>query len=248
MALDENLVAEIKDMIDLICIFQVRSQSLIDDFDFFRNELKLICPGLKRLEHEAMFLCIDMDALHKEILSESNSFYSKIILNHGRQLSKVDKDSTFDISNIRNFMEEDDYQLTLEQIEELALESNSDALKARKKLKAERGLPSQNHIEIHQVWHQSFLDETKEYVNRIEKMRDNFAHRKWKFPRRKEAYTVDLESISEILECTNEVLKIYKNRFQEMLGYANSESYESSSYSYDSLSRLKEAYKYLKKS
>jgi hypothetical protein len=247
MALDQYLVTEIKDVIDLICIFQARAQALVEDFNFFKNELKANCPGLKRLEHEVMFLCIDMDALHKGLICENRSFYSRVILLHGEQLSKVDKNSTFDTCNTRNFMNDDAYCLSLEELQEMAKESSQETLQARKNLKKESGVPSKNHKMISEEWRESFLKQTEDYISKISALRDVFAHRTWELPRFQESYMVDLKRISEILECSDQLLKIYKDRFQVILGYCNSESYESGSYSYDSLSRIREAHKYLKK-
>jgi len=248
MALDQDPVIEIKDVIDLICIFQARTQALAEDFNFFKNELKANCPGLKRLEHEVMFLCIDMDALHKDLICVNHSFFSRVIKQHGKQLSRVDKNPTFNSGNTRNFMNDDIYRLSPEQLRKMAQEDSQEALEEREKLKSNRGLPSSNHDMIREKWRESFLKETEEYIGKISKLRDVFAHRTWQLPRREESYIVDLNRISEVLRCTDQLLKIYKDRFQVILSYCNSESYESGSYSYDSLSRIREAYKYLKKS
>lgn len=247
MALDQDLITEIKDVIDLICIFQARTQALAEDFNFFKNELKANCPGLKRLEHEVMFLCIDMDALHKDLICANHSFFARVILQHGEQLSKVDKNPTFDNYNTENFMNDDVYRLSSDQLRKMAQEDSQEAWKERRKLKDDCGLPSKTHEMIRKDWHEPFLKETKNYIDEISTLRDVFAHRTWQLPRREEAYIVDLNRISKILKCTDQLLKIYKDRFHVILGYCNSESYESGSYSYDSLSRIREAYKYLKK-
>lgn len=246
MALDRDLVTEIKDVIDLICIFNARTQALAEDFNFFKNEPKANRFGLKRLEHEVMFLCIDVDSLHKNIICENRSFYSRVILLCGGQLSKVDENPTFD-NNTRNFMSDDIYRLSSEQLQEIEKQDSQKALQERKKLKKECGVPSKNHEMIREEWRKSFLDEIEECIDKISTLRDVFAHRTWQFPRCEEAYVVDLKRISEILECVDRLLKIYKDRFQIILGYSDSESYESGSYLYDSLSRLREAYKYRKK-
>jgi hypothetical protein len=81
--MNEEVFKEIKSVINVISILQSRENALRKELEFFKrkwNSLsaseeaynKLLAGASKRLEHEAMFLCIEVYSLYEGIEKKSS--------------------------------------------------------------------------------------------------------------------------------------------------------------------------------
>jgi hypothetical protein len=214
-----------------------------DDFDLAeecRNlEAKSLGFALKRLDHEVMFLCIEAYALHEGI-SKQKSLISKVIKQHGKQLSKVDKQPSFNQDNIifTKIIEDDgEREFAAEEKKHLQGMANKLAFQKRKELRDSHGITSAKHEQI-EAWLEHNLD--RESINTLAGYRDDFAHRLSEFGKiRNELKISSPDSIEKRLSTVSKVLNFYKEKLQPILGYTHSIHYQGiRGFKYDSLSRL----------
>lgn len=245
MALKENLVQELKDTISVIGMLQERERVFRKELDFFITNCQEGQPSwigpLKRLEHEAMFLCVDAYSLHEGI-SERSSLYSKIIKQHGKEFQKVDSRSTNNQNNVVHLgIVGDDgiRDASSDEISALIKASNKEAKSARKKQKEAVGIKSHKHSDMDN-WMKDLID--KEVIEKLGKYRKDFAHRLNSLDNLKKETSVHTTSaLLEMLNVVSTVLQQYKSSFQEILSYTTSTHFVGiSNYRYDSIARIRQ--------
>jgi hypothetical protein len=241
--MEEPILAEVKDVINVITIFQPRVAALRKDLQFLlENADKPIGIGaLKRLEHEVMFLCIDAYSLHQGI-SKKRSLYSKIIKQNTKTFLKVDRRPTHDSTNVIHlgYAEEGGIRkATPDEVENLVKASNQEAVSSRNALQKEVGIQSQKSSEMDD-WINSVVDE--DILAKLSEYRTRFAHRLDSLDNLKQELEVHHpQSLQEMLSVVAVVLEQYKSCFQKILKYTTSIYYAGSSgFEYDSLARIRQ--------
>jgi hypothetical protein len=246
--MSEEIFSEIKDVINVISIIQARETTLRHELEFFNQRQKdvskeacqvLYIGAAKRLEHEAMFLCIEVDSLHKGI-EKKRSLYSKVIKQNGNLLSRVDKtpmdensimwiDATTSGKEIQEFSAEEKNCYT-KKMEESEYTS-------RKEVRDAYGITSPKHDELDDWLSQLSDDET---LSKLADYRDAFAHRLDSLEKLKsELAPVSIAEIKQMLDVVSSVLNTYKSCLTKILLYTTSEHcMGSTDFEYDSLSRL----------
>lgn len=246
---EQQVFEEIKSVINVISIFQSRESALRKELKFFEERQKdgfegawertLFFGAFKRLEHEIMFLCIEVYSLHQGI-AEERSLYSKVIKQHGRLLKKVDKTPK----------NEEEYQwlgiissdgmpknFTAEEKNALMQYLKEEEYRSREKLRDDLGITSHNHDEIderfNQVLDESTLSSLKEY-------RKRFAHRFDRLEKLElELELTNCDAIEQMLDVLSTVLNKYEFWLKNIILYTKSILHEGIvNFEYDSLSRL----------
>jgi hypothetical protein len=246
--MDKDVFTEIESVINTISILQSRESALREDLEFFKQKWKdaaeeackmLYIGAFKRLEHESMFLCIEVYSLHQGI-EKQRSLYSKVIKQNGKLLSKVDKspgdEGTYMFLGVigshgkRNF--------TTEEKNNLIDEVEKEAYKSRKKLRDNFGITSHKHNEIDE-WLNQILD--NDVLAKIAQYRKEFAHRLDSLDNLKSELDIGSpDGVEQILDVVSIVLNTYNCCLQNILVYTRSELFLGvENFKYDSLSRLK---------
>ena len=97
--MSEEVFSEIKKVISVISMLQLRERTFKEELKFFNLKWKEVSKeyastfyvgALKRLEHEVGFLCVDTYSLYQGI-EKKKSLFCKIIKQNGRLLSKIDE-------------------------------------------------------------------------------------------------------------------------------------------------------------
>jgi hypothetical protein len=249
--MNEEVFQEIRSVINTISILQSRESKFRQELDFFNQTWKdvseeackiLFIGAFKRLEHEVMFLCIEVYSLHEGIAKKS-SLYSKVIRQNGKLLSQVDKtrgdEHSYQCLGIigshgkRDCITEDKNDI-IQEIQKKEYES-------RKKIRDDFGITSHNHDEINK-WFNQVLDE--DILSELHEYRKKFAHRLDNLENLKLEQNIGSpDNVEEILDVVSTVLDKYKCCFQDIIGYTRSELFLGiENFEYDSLSRLKLAY------
>jgi hypothetical protein len=230
-------IEQIKKTIDVLSFFEMRHQKLREELDFFKDkelDNNLMHVGaLIRLNHEVMYLCVDVYSLHQGI-SLKKSLYKRIIKNNGSILSKVDKTEHYKAEDIITSPETTDKERV-----EAAKFANQEGLQARKSLQQNSGITSPKDCDLDQ-WLESIQDEG--LVQELNSFRQEFAHRLDSLDNMdRELKLPSYEDIDQRLSVVSKVMENYKKRLQDILGYTNSTLYEGYvGIEYDSISRLKQ--------
>lgn len=250
--MSEEVFQEIKNVINVISILQLREKTFREELDFFNQNYNkqdrkcsksLYLGALKRLEHEVEFLCVDVYSLYQGI-EKKKSLYSKVIKQHGKILSKTDQTprdkNTYSFLGIigsegikREFNSEKENYF-IEKFEQKAYNS-------REKLKQQSGITSHKHEDLDQ-WVNKILDD--EILSKLSQYRKEFAHRLDSLENlKRELEFRHPQSIEEMLDIVSVALNKYSECFQTILGYTKSQRYLGiKGIKYDSLSRLKLEY------
>lgn len=244
---EEQVFEEIKSVIDVISILQSRENALREELEFFKQKWKDISEpahkipfvgASKRLEHEAMFLCIEVYSLYKGI-AKQRSLYSKVIKQNGKLLSKIDKtprdENTYEWLDI--ICSDGKKDFTNKEKNDFMQKLNEEAYRSRKKIRDNSGITSSNHDEIGKLLNQ-VLD--KDTLKSLGDYRDKFAHRLDSLENLKlELKPSDPNSVAQVLDVVSTVLNTYMRWLQGVLVYTKSEQRIGITFEYDSLSRLK---------
>ncbi|MGB0560395.1 MAG: hypothetical protein ACPGVO_01145 [Spirulinaceae cyanobacterium] len=231
---------EIQDVINVLKAYKVRAKELEKDLEIaedlkdFRSDL---IGSFKRLEHEIMFLCIDMVGLYKAI-RKKKSLYSKVIAQNGATLSKVNRSKIsedhfifIDGNDAEAFLDEDieddGCQLinwTQEDKQESIQKFEEEVYSHRKQIRDKFGLTSSNQSNIEQ-WMDEITD--KKTLARIEDYRNNYAHRLDDLSKLKSEFEhlISIEGMRRILNDISMVLLDYEERFQKILLYTCSDQF-----------------------
>ena len=261
--MNESLIKEIKQVIDVICLLQARESKFREELDFFdvswnqeedflkgtslrppegfdskSIERLYLLEALRRLDHEVMFLCIDVYSLYQGV-QKKKSLYARVIKNCGQALMKVDEgtidpDTVTDIGILTSggWRESSDEEKK-ERLQSLSKEE----LRSRNEMRDNVGPKSYRHPEMDE-WMGSFSE--LETVSKLEQYRKKFAHRLDSLDNLKEELMVNSSnSIRDMLNTTYDLLNSYKSRFQDILGYTTSNCYEGIETEYISLSQMK---------
>jgi len=246
--MNEEVFQEIRSVITTISILQSRESAFRQELDFFNQSWKdaseeacriLFIGAFKRLEHEVMFLCIEVYSLHRGIAKQS-SLRSKVITQNGKLLSKVDKtpgdENSYQCLGIIGSHGKRD--CTTEEKNDMIQEMQKEECKNRKEIKDDFGITSHRHDEINE-WFNQVLDE--DILSTLHNYRDKFAHRLDNLENLKLEQNIGSpDNVEKILDVVSTVLDKYKRCFQDILGYTRSESFTGfDHFEYDSLSRLK---------
>lgn len=238
----KDIFQDIKKTIDVITLFEIRKDKLKEELNFFRNEINnpMHIGALLRLNHEAMYLCVDTYSLHQGI-SKKKSLYSQI-KNHGSQLSKVDKSENHDADSIiylEDFTSPGKREATHEEKIELTKEINQESILARQSLKEKSGILSSKHSDLDQ-WLETIQDNESEH--RLSQFRKEFAHRLDSLDNiGRELDFPGYEDLDQRLEVVSTVLENYKRALQDILVYTTSTHYPGfGGISYDSISRIQQ--------
>lgn len=242
---------EIKQVIDVICLLQARESKFREELNFFNTswnqeeEIPLsikrsyLLEALRRLDHEVMFLCIDVYSLYQGV-QKKKSLCAREIKNDGKAFMKVDK-STIDPKAtiyLGHFNSGGRREPSDEEKEEHRQTLSEKALKAREEIKDNVGPKSCRHPEIDE-WINSFADE--ETVEKLLNYRKKFAHRLDSLDNLKEELMVsNPSSIEDMLNTVGDLLSSYKSRFQDILIYTTSNCYEGLKIKYTSLAQMKQ--------
>lgn len=254
--MSEEVFQEIKNVINVISILQLREKTFREELDFFNQNYNkqdrecsqlLYRVALKRLENEVGFLCVDVYSLYQGI-EKKKSLYSKVIKQHGKILSKTDR--TPRDRNTYSFLgtidsEEIKREFTSEEENDFIKRLEQEAYNSREKLKLESGITSHKHEDLDQ-WVNKILDD--ETLLKLSQYRKEFAHRLDSLENlKRELQFRDPQSIQEMLNIVSVALNKYSKCFQTILGYTKSQQYSGiKGIKYDSLSRLKLADKIIR--
>lgn len=261
--MNESLIKEIKQVIDAICLLQARESKFREELNFFDaswnqeedflKETILIFPegfdsisikrpylleALRRLDHEVMFLCIDVYSLYQGV-QKKKSLYARVIKNCGEALMKVDE-STVDPDTFTDIgmLTSGGWRESSDEEKKERLQSISkEELRSRKEMRDNVGPKSYRHPEMDE-WRDSILE--SETVSKLQQYRDKFAHRLNSLDNLKEELMVNSSnSIKDMLNTVCDLLNSYKSCFQDVLGYTTSDYYEGIETEYISLSQMK---------
>ena len=177
----DQIVDELKAVINVITMLQLRESTLRDELEFFKDNYEdsaqsIWIGALKRLEHESMFLCIDACSLHQGI-SQKKSLYRRIIKQNAKEFTKVDKRPTSNPGNTIHlgiFSSGGHQQATPSDVDQIVKAANDIALNSRKELQKEVGIQSHKADDM-DAWIDSLVD--SESLEKLNKYRDRFAHR-----------------------------------------------------------------------
>jgi hypothetical protein len=245
--MSKEVFDEIKSVITTISILKSREKTFREELDFFNQKSNLqkdpcamlYFGGLKRLEHEVGFLCIDTYSLHEGI-AKKRSLYARVIKNNGKTLSKVYKPNindvreNYDISMV-------DRPCTEEEKNTFIKMREKENYELRKQSRDLVGITSSEHSNIDERANQ-ILDER--VLSELENYRNEFAHRldsldnlKRELPCRKPKP----KCIQKMLDVVLKVLTEHEQDLQNILSHTNCPVYLAKpNFHYDSLSRLKQ--------
>jgi hypothetical protein len=194
--------------------------------------------GLKRLEHEVGFLCIDTYSLHQGI-EKQKSLYTKIIKNNGKILSKVDKPHINDVQESYEFISMGKLPFTEEEKNIYIKKREKEKYKQRSESRDLDGITSSDHSKLDE-WVNQIVD--KDVLSKLEKYRQEFAHRLDSLDNLKRELSCKTpECIDEMLNVALEVLTKYEQSLQNILGYTQSQHFLGiTNFYYVSLSQLKQ--------
>lgn len=261
--MDKSLTNEIKQVIDVICLLQARESKFREELNFFEaswnrkdDVLKrtiltfpenfdpmsikrtYLLEALRRLDHEVMFLCIDVYSLYQGV-QKKKSLYSKIIKDHSKAFMKVDKGAVTlgTVIDLGVFTSSGWRESSEEEKEEYFKSFSEESLRSRKEMRDSVGPESHRHPEMDK-WMESFSESGT--VLKLSKYRKKFAHRLDSLDNLKEELKVNSpDSIKDMLNAVRDLLNGYKSRFQDILGYTTSDYYEGIVTEYISLSQMK---------
>ncbi|MGM3308815.1 hypothetical protein ACSQ6I_23025 [Anabaena sp. WFMT] len=246
--MNEEVFQEIRSVITTISILQSRESAFRQELEFFNQSWKdaseeackiLFIGAFKRLEHEVMFLCIEVYSLHEGI-AKKRSLCSKVIMQNGKLLSQVDKtpgdENTYECLGIIGSHGKRD--CTTEEKNDMIQEIQKEEYESRKKIRDDFGITSHNHDEINE-WFNQVLDE--DISSKLDCYRNKFAHRLNNLENLKLEQNIGSpDNVEKILDVVSTVLDKYKCCLQDILGYTRSELFLGiENFKYDSLSRLK---------
>lgn len=260
--MDESLIKEIKQVIDVICLLQAREARFREELDFFdtswnqeedvlkginlrfsedidptRIKRSYLSEALRRLDHEVMFLCIEVHSLYQGV-QKKKSLYARVIKNHGKAFMEVDE-STVDPDTVTDLgmLTSSGWRESSDEEKEERLQSFSEeALRSREELRKNVGPKSYRHFEMDE-WMDSFLESGT--VLKLQQYRKKFTHRLDSLDNLGEELMVNSSnSIEDMLNTVCELLNSYKSRFQDILGYTTSDYYEGIGAEYISLSQM----------
>ena len=185
MDMSEEVFEEIKNVMNVISMLQLREKTFRKELEFFNQNYKttdrqcavlLYIMALKRLEHEVEFLCIDTYSLHQGI-EKKKSLYSKVIKQNGKLLSKIDKTpserntftslGTIGSDGIKRPFSSEEENDFIEQFEQ-------EAYNSRKELRNNSGITSHKHDDLDE-WINKIIDD--ETLSQLAQYRKEFAHR-----------------------------------------------------------------------
>lgn len=228
------LVSKLKTTIDIISLFESRIETFQEELDFFITQWEilnkngddadfqkqsdyfslLLFTGLRRLDHEVMFLCIDAYALHESIYKKK-SLYEKYIADLGKLILSIDKTPLDSSTYI--FPSEWDEEMRKDFI-------NSDSkleIQGRKKFRDAQGItanPRDNLGKVLDRWKESLV--TPESIEKLALYRKEFAHRVDEVDKHEIALsTSSSDAIQEKLDCISTVLGKYKTGLQALLSH-----------------------------
>ncbi|MEN9520464.1 MAG: hypothetical protein RLZZ381_3052 [Cyanobacteriota bacterium] len=243
--MSKEVFDEIKSVIATISILKYREKTFREELDFFNQKgnlqkdpcAMLYSGGLKRLEHEVGFLCVDTYSLHEGI-EKKRSLYARVIKNNGKTLSKVDKPNindvkeNYDISMVNRPCTEEEKNTLIEM-------SEKENYEQRKQSRDLDGITSSEHSKLDE-WVNQILD--KEVLSELENYRNEFAHRLDSLDNlKRELLDGNPKCIHKMLDVVLKVLTEYEQSLQNILGYTKSlHCFGITNFHYDSLSRLKE--------
>ncbi|MDD1413622.1 hypothetical protein MEN41_02800 [Dolichospermum sp. ST_con] len=243
--MNEEVFQEIRSVITTISILQSRERVFRQELDFFNQSWKdaseeacriLFIGAFKRLEHEIMFLCIEVYSLHEGI-AKKRSLYSKVIRQNGKLLSQVDKtpgdENSYQCLGIIGSHGKRD--CTTEEKNDMI---QKEEYKNREEIRDNSGITSHNHDEINE-WFNQVLDE--DILSTLNEYRQKFAHRLDNLENLKLEQNIGSpDNVEKILDVVSTVLDKYKCCFQDIIVYTRSELFTGfDHFEYDSLSRLK---------
>lgn len=247
--MDKLAVEELNKTIRVLSFLQIREKALREDLLFSLNnyssapedDVSWLGP-VKRLEHEILFLCVDVYSLHKGI-SKKSSLFSKIIKNKGKEFLKVDNSKTWgsESINIRVIGSGSTREGTPEEIADHLEALNKIAFEDRKALKEEVGLTSHQHSDMDD-WMDTLFD--KNLIEKLSGYRKEGAHRFNTLDNlERELQIIQPEGLEARLDVVAEVLERYQSCLQKILIYTTSVAHEGISQCdlrYDSLLRIKQ--------
>ena len=184
-----------------------------EEFDPIKIKRSYLFKALRRLDHEVMFLCIDVYSLYEGV-QKKKSFYAREIKQHGKYLTKVDKsliapDTVNDsgISSSSGWRESSD-----EEKEEHRQFYSEEALRSWEEMRDNFGPKYHRHSEMDE-WKDSWLDSG--IVAKLQQYRKKFAYRLDSLDNFKEELKVNRQdSIKDMLNTVRDLLNRYKSRFQ----------------------------------
>jgi len=267
--MDKSLIKELEQVIDVISLFQIRESKFREELDFFNHDWNenvdsikvenLILPedyspekikklhllsALRRLDHEVMFLCIDVYSLYEGV-QKQRSLYSRVMKNSGKSLRKVDQtEGSSDTLIDLGIFGSGGWQESSEKEKDEHLKiRNEERLESRKRLRDHTAPQSHQHAEMDQ-WIDSLLNPV--IVSNLHDYRKKFAHRLDTLDNLKEEMRVNHpKDIQDRLDTVNNLLSIYKSFFQDIIGYMTSVYYEGiKGIDYPSLSQIQERRKF----
>jgi len=264
--MDELLIREIKQAINVISLLQIRESKFREELLFFNQSWHkeedsvkttnfIIFPegyspknihrsylfaALRRLDHEVMFLCIDVYSLYEGV-QKKKSLYASLIKDKGKTLMKIDKRETSPdrIIDLGIFNSSGWRESSEQEKEEYLKICSEEALQSRKELRDNFGPKSNNHIDMDE-WIDSVLE--KEIISKLHGYRKRFAHRLDSLDNLKEELMVsNPQAIQDRLDAVCDLLNSYQSFFQAILGYTTSVYYEGvKGTEYISLSQMQE--------
>jgi hypothetical protein len=254
--MSEEIFSEIKNVINVISILQSREDALRHELDFFNQRWEdvskeacqvLYFAAAKRLEHEVMFLCIEAYSLHEGI-EKKRSLYARVIKQHGKLLSRVDK-APGDENSIMWLgvigSDEKIQEFSAEEKRHFKKMIEERAHKSREEVRDTHGITSHKHDDLDD-WVSQLLD--SDTLSKLANYRDTFAHRLDSLEHLKsELAPVNIAEVKQMLDVVFSVLNTYKSRLEKILLYTTSEQHMGiTNFKYDSLSRLELAERYIK--
>ncbi|MFG6097341.1 hypothetical protein SPB21_18900 [Leptothoe sp. ISB3NOV94-8A] len=237
----EPIVEELVDVLRVIGMLQLRESTLREDLQFFINNYNPDEQGwigaYKRLEHEAMFLCVDAYSMHQGI-SKKKSLYSKIIKQNSKEFLKIDRQPITNVEHLGINGEDGLRPATNAEVAHAMKAINAMAIDSRKKSQEEVGIQSHKSPEMDN-WIESVVDE--ETLFKLSEYRKKFAHRLDSLEHLKQELEVyHSKALQEMLDVVASVLEQYYSCIQKILEYATSTHYSAKfPMHYSSLGRIK---------
>lgn len=237
----EPIVEELVDVLRVVGMLQLRESTLREDLQFFIENYKPDERGwigsYKRLEHEAMFLCVDAYSLHQGI-SKKKSLYSKIIKQNAKEFQEIDRRPMTNFEHIGIHGKDGLRAATTDEIAHTMKAINAMVIDSRKKSQEEVGIQSHKSSEMDD-WIESVVDD--EMLSKLSEYRKQFAHRLDSLENLKQELKVHhSKALQEMLDIVALVLEQYYSCIQKILGYATSTHYDAKSpMHYSSLGRIK---------
>lgn len=248
--MNEHLINELKQVINVISLLQIRVSKFSEELYFFSQSWAaakepvqvegLIFPegysaehikrshlraALRRLDHEVMFLCVDVYSLYEGV-QKKKSLYATILKNQSKSLVKVaprqlspDRVIDLGIDGIDGWRQQNE-----EEKEEHLKKQDKEVLQSRIDLKSQYGPKSHQHIDMDE-WVNSLLD--PEAIEKLKCYRKRFAHRLDTLDNLKGELNISTPTeIEDRIDTVYNILSAYQSRFQKLLGYLASIYYE----------------------